>query len=188
MTRRRLILVLACLAAWIALLGGACGSADPEPAARPATAASPSPDATAPAASPTSAASPADATAMPAVATGELVVSWDPNGGAPRRLTPNGSEIAGSETDPAWSPDGRQVAFMRYYPGPEVAIDNFSTPAPDADATQTAAAYIPAALMVVDADGGEPRALTNLTGFNAPHLAKTSDTYSDHIAGRRARC
>jgi TolB protein len=77
-----------------------------------------------------------------------------------RRLTKGDDH----DTYPAWSPDGRQIAFVRYHPGLPVAIDGPVTPQPSADATQTATAYIPAELMVMDADGAHVQALAQLTG------------------------
>jgi TolB protein len=81
-----------------------------------------------------------------------LLIPWDEDGfgqyrlylfgmdgSAPRRLIPETAEIDGSETQPAWSPDGRQVAFIGYRDG---GVD----------------------LFVVNADGTDLRNLTNGPG------------------------
>lgn len=80
--------------------------------------------------------------------------------GDPKRLTPETSEAA--ERYPAWSPDGRQLAFL--------ATDK---------ANKTT-------LCVIDADGGNPQPLTAATFTGTPSWSPDGRQllYTDLIAGR----
>src|SRR5262249_52298679 len=81
-------------------------------------------------------------------------------GGDLRQLTRDSLD----DTDPAWSPDGRRIAFAR------VVIDF--------------AAY-PTALWVMDADGSHPRRLTKPGG--PPYPAPSWSPDNDHIVFVRYR-
>ncbi len=106
----------------------ACGepSDTPEPTEPPSAAASPevaSPSPTIAERSDT----PATPGASQATLSAPIVVPLDPDGGeqyrlylidtdgsAPRRLTPENSEIIGAESAPVWSPDGQRIVFVGY--------------------------------------------------------------------------
>jgi dipeptidyl aminopeptidase/acylaminoacyl peptidase len=68
----------------------------------------------------------------------------DMEGGQPRRISAGDGTVLAAERDPAWSPDGRQLAFLS-----------------DAAQKQQRQLYL------VPASGGRPRCLTHLKGYVA---------------------